>query len=248
MYRALIVDDERLARERIRALLAAHADFAVSGEAGNATEALAAAARERPDLLFLDIEMPGGDGFEVVRRLPAPVPHVVFVTAHAEYAVDAFAVQAFDYLLKPFDRARFETTLERVRARLSTGEAPLRESLERLAAALGRPPLARLAVTDAGRTRFVDLASVDWLEAEDNYVAVHAGAARHLVRETLAHLEARLDPAVFVRVHRSALVNVGAVREMNVLFHGDVELLLRGGHRVRVGRSYRSGLKEKLGA
>jgi two-component system LytT family response regulator len=248
-YGALIVDDERLARERLRALLRHEPDFTVVGEAANAEQALAAIASGRPDLVFLDIEMPGGDGFEVVRRMAPPVPQIVFVTAHQEHAVAAFEIEAFDFLLKPFDRARFEKTVARVRARLGARTAPPRDVLGRLLAALegqGRH-LSRLAVTASGRTRFVDVAAIDWIEAEDNYVTIHGAGASHLVRETLAHLESRLDPAQFVRVHRSALVNVAAVRELKTLFHGDLELQLRGGSAVRVGRSYRTGLRERIG-
>ena len=248
-YRALIVDDERLAREKVRHLLEREKDFAVVGESATAEEALAQIARKRPDVVFLDIEMPGGDGFEVVRRIGSPFPKIVFVTAHRDYAVDAFEAEAFDYLLKPFDRGRLRKTLERVRTRLSAREPAPRESLDRLLAALdsrGRF-LARLPVTAEGRTRFVDVSAIDWIEADDNYVRVHGAGGRHLVRETLTRIESKLDPDRFLRVHRSAIVNAAAVREVKRLFHGDLEILLRGGTTVRVGRSFRQGLKERIG-
>lgn len=247
IYRALIVDDERLARERIRRLLARERDFTVSGETATAREALRAIQAERPDVLFLDVEMPGGDGFELIRHLPPPLPQLVFVTAHDDYAVAAFDVEAFDYLLKPFDGERFRRTLARVRERLGASRDPTRESLDRLLAARERRFLARIPVTSDGRTRFVEVESIDWIEAEDNYVQIHAGGARHVLRDTLVGIARRLDPDRFVRVHRSALVHATAVREVRTLFHGDLELVLRGGACVRVGRSYRSGLKERIG-
>jgi two-component system, LytTR family, response regulator len=250
-YRALIVDDERLARERIRRLLAHEADFTVTGESATSQDALRAIHRDDPDVVFLDVEMPGGDAFDLLRRLEGPLPRIVFVTAHDDYAVAAFEVEAFDYLLKPFDGERFRKTLDRVRKRLG-GEGgdesrETRESLDRLLAARERRFLARIPVTSDGRTRFIEVDSIDWIEAEDNYVQIHAGGARHVLRETLAGIAKKLDPDHFVRVHRSGLVNAAAVREVRTLFHGDLELVLRGGAAVRVGRSYRSGLKERIG-
>jgi len=248
-YRALIVDDERLGRERVRSLLSREKDFLVSGESATAKEALRSIGRDRPDVVFLDVEMPGGDGFEVVRKLKLdpPLPQIVFVTAHDDYAVAAFEVEAFDYLLKPFDRERFRRTLDRVRERLGSRDAPVPESLDRLLAAREHRFLTRIPVTSDGRTRFVEVESIDWIEAEDNYVRIHAGGTPHILRETLASLAARLDPGRFVRVHRSSLIQAAAVSEVRTLFHGDLELLLRNGASVRVGRSYRSGLKERIG-
>ena len=248
-YRALIVDDERLARERVRGLLAAEEDFVVCGESATAKEAVRAIARDRPDVVFLDVEMPGGDGLEMIRKLKLafPLPQIVFVTAHDDYAVAAFEVEAFDYLLKPFDRERFRRTLDRVRERLVTRDAPLSEDLDRLVKARERRFLSRIPITADGRTRFLEVESIDWIEAQDNYVRIHVAGGRHILRETLASLASRLDPNRFVRVHRSVVVQASAVRELKTLFHGDLELVLRNGASVRVGRAYRAGLKERIG-
>ena len=246
--RALIVDDEALARERIRSLLAAEADVVVAGECANGDEAVAALRRRGADLVFLDVQMPGRDAFDVIRDVgPEQMPAVVFVTAYDRYAVKAFEVHAVDYLLKPFDGERFREALARVRSRLldRAGDGgPLVPLLRELAARPAQPE--RLAVRSASRISFVRVEEVDYAEACGNYVCLHCGSERHLMRETMNALEARLDPRRFVRIHRSALVNVDRVKEIHPLFHGDWEVVLRSGVRLTLTRTHREEAQRLL--
>lgn len=245
--RVLIVDDERLAREKVRRLLEPEPGVTIVGECASGAEAVAVLRSQKVDLVFLDIQMPGLSGFDVLREVgPAAIGNVVFVTAHDEFAVRAFDVQALDYLLKPFDQARFRETLGRVRRR-ATGE--LEQQMTALLAQLaGRESYAeRMLIKGAGRLSFVRVDEIDWIEAADNYVRLHSGRDEHLLRETMNGVEARLDPHRFVRVHRSAIVNVDAVKEVQPMFHGDYEVLLRSGTLVPVGRNYREKLLKTLG-
>jgi two-component system LytT family response regulator len=246
MIRALIVDDERLARQKVHRFLASAKDVEVVGECASGAEAVQAIRRERPDLVFLDVQMPGLDGFDVLQEAgPSNVGGVIFVTAHDEHAVRAFEVQALDYLLKPFDAPRFHAALDRARRR---GAGELHRKLEQLLVDLGREGgrergrADRLLVRSTGRIRFVRVDDIDWIEAEDNYARLHVGKESHLVRETMSALEGRLDPARFVRVHRKAIVNLDAIAEVRALARGDYEVLLRIGTTVAVGRSYRDRL------
>lgn len=245
--RALIVDDERLARLKLRRFLDDEPDIEVIGECASGAEAVERIRAERPDLVFLDIQMPGLDGFAVLREVgPDRSGRVVFVTAHDEHAVRAFEVEALDYLLKPFDRARFQQTLERVRReRRQTLDEKITALLERIE----RPTehLDRILIRSGGRMTFLKLREVDWIEADDNYVRLHAGREPHLVRDTLRRLEPRLDPRLFLRVHRSAIVNIEAIAEIRSLFHGDYDILLRDGTALPVGRSYRDRLLQRMG-
>jgi two-component system LytT family response regulator len=250
--RALIVDDEPLARERVRTLLAAEPDVVVAGECGSGGEAVAAILMDRPDLVFLDVQMPELDGFGVlerVREAGAELPAVVFVTAYDAHALRAFEVHALDYLLKPFDRERFTRALARAREALARREADgLDERLATLLAARSaRPYATRLAVKSGGRVRLVKAEEVDWIEAASNYVRLHVGGERHLLRETMAALEARLDPERFVRIHRSTIVNLDRVRELEPYFHGDYVVKLHDGRRLTLSRTYRERLEERLG-
>jgi two-component system LytT family response regulator len=249
--RVLIADDEPPARAKVRRFLAADPEVEVVGEAGSGPEAVDAIHRLRPDLVFLDIQMPGADGFGVLAALrPGTLPHVVFVTAYDEYALRAFDVHAVDYLLKPFDADRFRTALarakERVRAR------PPADDLEqriRRALADARPAayLDRVLVRTGSRAVFLRTDEVDWLEAEENYVRLHAGAESYLVRGTLAGLEERLDPAKFIRVHRSHIVNLGSIRELHPWSHGDWMIVLRDGRELMLSRRYRDRIPELAG-
>jgi two-component system LytT family response regulator len=245
--RALIVDDERLAREKLRRFLAEEPDVEIVGECGSGAEAVDRMRAERPDLVFLDIQMPGLDGFGVLREVGAERSgRVVFVTAHDEHAVRAFEVEALDYLLKPFDRARFRQALDRVRReRRQTLDEKLAALLERIERP--EPRLDRILVRSGGRMTFLKLREVDWIEADDNYIRLHAGRETHLVRDTLRQLEPRLDPRLFLRIHRSAIVNVEAVAEIRSLFHGDYDVLLRDGTALPVGRTYRDRLLQRMG-
>jgi two-component system LytT family response regulator len=244
------VDDERLARDKLRRFLADAEGFRVVGEAGNGGQAVALISRERPDVVFLDVQMPGMDGFAVLEELPDEVlPAVVFVTAHDEYAIRAFEVEAIDYLLKPFDRARLARTLVRVRRQLRRDSGEIAEKIRRLLAAGAgeRRPLRRIAIRSGGRIQSLPVDEVHWFEAADNYLKIHTAKAVPLIRETLAELERRLDPNVFIRIHRSAIVRIESIRAVESLFHGDYEAVLRSGERLPVGRRYRERLLETMG-
>lgn len=250
--RVLLVDDEPLARRGLRHRLGGAAGFEVVGECGDGASAVAAIAELRPGLVFLDIQMPGLHGFDVIDEVGLErMPAVVFVTAFDRFAVRAFDVHALDYLLKPIDEERFRLALERVRrhlARPGGGEG------ERIAAALGdlgrNAPgrwAKRLAIRSAGRVKLVETREVDRFEAAGNYIEVHVGAKKHLLRETMASLAARLDPERFARVSRSAIVHLERVRELRPLASGDFLVVLRDGTEVAGSRRYREALDRLLG-
>jgi two-component system, LytTR family, response regulator len=245
--RVLIVDDERLARQKLRRFLEDEPDVEVIGECSSGAEAVAALARTRPDVVFLDVQMPEVDGFEVLRRVgKGYAGQVVFVTAHDRYAVQAFEVQALDYVLKPFARSRLVAALARVRERQAAwSPEQLRGLLQDREGREGRPR--RLVVRSGGRLTLLPVEEIDWIESADNYARLHVGPREHLLRETLAHLAERLDPARFVRVHRRAIVNLDAISEIRALFQGSYELRLRSGARVPVGRSHRDALLRAAG-
>jgi two-component system LytT family response regulator len=250
--RTLIVDDEPLARERVCDLAKAQPDVSVIGECGDGEEALEVIRRERPDLVFLDIQMPGMDGLELVAKLSKEVmPAIVFVTAYDQFAIKAFEVHALDYLLKPFDDERFAAAMDRARAWLNR-EAPGEElgaKLESLLRDLRSAPSAvdRLAVKSGGRVVLVRVDDIDWVEAADNYVNLHVGTGSHLLRETMNSLEKRLPPERFVRIGRSTIVNLDRIKELQPLFHGEYAVILRDGTRVTLSRSYRAKLNQLLG-
>ena len=245
--RALIVDDVQLARQRLRRLLQPHAGIEVVGECGDAASALAAIAELKPDLVFLDIEMPEQDGFAVLAELPAAArPAVVFVTAYDQYAVQAFEANALDYLLKPVEPARLAATLERVRAQRAQGTG--NEKLEAVLRALGRERHApRLAVKSGEGTQLVRVAEIDWIEAAGNYLCVRAAGQTHVVRETLTQMETRLDPARFVRIHRSRIVNIDRITHLSPLFNGDHSVKLADGTELTLSRTSREALFRALG-
>jgi len=245
----VIVDDEPLARERLRNLLRDDAEIDIVAEAPDGRAAVRVIQKTEPDLLFLDIRMPGLDGFGVLDSLRVPrLPVVVFVTAHDRYAVKAFEIHALDYLLKPFHRARFEETLRRAKSVVRRGAA---DYLSRVFGWLedARPApkcVRRFLVKASGRVVFVPAEEIDWIEAAGNYVRLHVGAASHMIRETMATVESRLDPERFVRVHRSAIVNVEKIRELHPMFRGECAAILRNGSRVAVSRAYRVPLETRL--
>ena len=247
--RTLIVDDERLARLKLRRFLEEQPDVEIVGECGSGAEAVERIRAEQPDLLFLDIQMPGLDGFAVLREVGSERRgRVVFVTAHDEHAVRAFEVEALDYLLKPFDRARFQQTLDRVRReRRQTLDDKIAALLERIEKPATEEPLDRILVRSGGRMTSLKLRDVDWIEADDNDLRFHVGRATHLVRDTLRRLEPRLDPRLFLRIHRKAIVNIEAIAEIRSLFHGDYDVLLRDGTALPVGRTYRDRLLQRMG-
>ncbi len=240
--RTVIVDDERLARKRVRRLLEAEPDVAVVGEYANAREALERLDGARADLLFLDIQMPGMDGFELLERLGAgTIPAVIFVTAYEQYAVRAFDVRARDYLLKPFDKSRFREAVQRARDTVTRSIAP--EEYNRPAIAKREAVLVRT----AGRARFVNVKEIDWIESGDNYARLHVGPETHLVRETMAALESHLPVTRFVRIHRSTIVNIERIVEFQQWFNGDYQVLLKGGNKLRMSRTYRERIQDLLG-
>jgi two-component system LytT family response regulator len=246
MIRTLIVDDEPLSRRRLRDLLADEPEFTLIGECANGLEAVAALQDQPCDLVFLDVQMPGLDGLEVARRLASGSgPAVIFVTAHDCYALPAFEVHAVDYLLKPFDRERFKKALVWAQAtiRRDQGAAPADLPPDTLAELRGgRKPVERLTIKSSGRIYFLKTDQIDWIEAAGNYLRLHVGNDTHLLRETMNNLEARLDPDRFWRVHRSTIVNVDRIRELQPLFHGDYVLFLRDGTELTLSRTYRRNL------
>jgi len=249
--RALIVDDEPLGRERIRTLLREDAEVEVVGECADGRQAIAAVERLKPDLLFLDVQMPEMDGFAVVDAIAAQhMPAIIFVTAYDRYAVQAFEVHALDYLLKSFDRERFQSAVARAKQEIRRSrEGALNERLAGLLEDLEsrKQRATRVVIKSAGRIFFLPVEEIDWVEAADNYVRIHAGIEAHLVRETLQSLEGRLDPAKFLRIHRSTIVNLDRIRELHPLFHGDYAVRLRDGTELTLSRNYREKLGEPLG-
>ena len=241
MLRALLVDDEPSARDRLRDLLLRHRDVEVAGEYADVVSALEAIREAPPDVVFLDVQMPGCDGFHLIEAVGArAMPAVVFVTAHEEHALRAFEVDAVDYLLKPFDEERFAAALSRVREELELRS--LRRNGER------RRPLDRLPLRAAGRVTFLRTDHVEWVDAAHNYVRIHGTDGRtHVVRGGIGDLEARLDPCRFVRIHRSTIVNVERVRELELTPHGNYVAILEGGQRLAVSRSFRDRLPALLG-
>jgi two-component system, LytTR family, response regulator len=247
----LIADDEPPARRGVRALLQPHADVRVVGEAGSGREAVEAIRALRPELLFLDVQMPEADGFDVVREVGVEeMPVTVFATAYDAYALRAFEAHALDYLLKPYERERFLAVLDRARERVrqarGAGADPRLLSFVRQMEERSRY-LRRIAVRTGARVKLVDVDDVDYFEADTNYVRLHVGGASHLVRETLTALEGRLDPARFARVHRSLIVNLERVAEVEPLFAGEHVLSLKNGARLTTGRTYRARVQEALG-
>jgi two-component system LytT family response regulator len=249
MLRVLIVDDEPVARRRIRRLLRADRDVDVVGEAADGAAAVQAIAEKQPDLVFLDVQMPELDGFGVLKRLgPAQAPGVVFVTAFDQYALRAFEVHAVDYLLKPFTRERLLDAVARVRESRQAGE---RRDDPRLAALLEelteRPRfLRRLPARAGSRIVLVDAGEIDWLQAADNYVLVHAGGREYLMRETLTRLEGELDPHEFVRIHRSVLVRFDRIGDLVPTVHGDYRVTLKNGAQLTLSRTYRERVERAL--
>lgn len=248
--RVVIVDDEPLARRGIRAQLKEEKDIEIISECRNGNEAVKVIETQSPDLVFLDVQMPELDGFGVLETIGVDrMPAVIFVTAYDRYALHAFEVHALDYLLKPFDDQRFATAVKRARREIegqNIGDLSrrLRELLNDLH--YDRNYAERLVVKSGGRIFFLNVSEIDWIEAADNYVLLHAGGDEHLLRETMNSLEKRLDPDDFIRVHRSRIVNTRKIKELQPLFRGEYEILLRDGTRVESGRGYRDGIRKLL--
>lgn len=249
--RTLIVDDMLLARKRVRRYLSADPEVEIVGECANGPQAVAAIETLTPDLLFLDVQMPELDGFDVLNTVGLQAcPAVIFVTAYDQFALRAFEVHALDYLLKPFDRERVRKALERAKSQLRQQESnDLDERLHALLKDIKRDPpqhLKRLVVKTSGRTIFLLAEEIDWIESAGNYLKLHAGRESHLIRERMSQLESRLDPAKFVRIHRSTLVNIDRIKEMQPLFNGDQLVVLRDGKQLTMSRTYRDKLLSLL--
>lgn len=256
--RALIVDDEPLARRTIRGLLSADPEINVVGECGGGREAVESIRRQPPDLLFLDIQMPEMDGFDVLSRIELEsIPAIIFVTAYDAYALKAFEVHALDYLLKPFTDERFKEALARAKSHLELREVKdLAQSLraflrERAAAAQAAPAgrkdfLTRFAVKLGGRVIFVNSADVDWIEADNYYIKLHVGSRAHLLRLSMKELEEKLDPKSFWRIHRSAIINLDRVKELRQHPNGEYVVALKDGTELKLSRARRDRLRELL--
>lgn len=242
--RALLVDDEVLARLALRQALESHPDVTVVGECGNAVEAMQAAEALKPDLMFLDIRMPGLDGFKLLHELqPGALPMVVFATAYGQHALRAFDADALGYLLKPIDQDRFDRMMARVKRHWRGLHTSAIDG-----AAKGRKHwLQRLSVHVGEHIRVVAVDEIDWIGAEGNYVRIHAKGAAHLHRETLRHLQEVLDPAKFLRIHRGIVVNVDRIHEIHPLFNGNAEVVLRDGTRLNLSRRFRAQASKALG-
>jgi two-component system LytT family response regulator len=249
LWRAVIVDDEPPARQTLRLLLAREKDFTLVGECAHGREAVAVVTATQPDLLLIDVRMPGLDGFAVLRELGADaVPAIVFVTAYGRYAAQAFEQHAIEYLLKPFTDERFADVVDHVRRRLrERALASLGEQLPSLLAEnASRASRRQLVVKDGSRTHVIAEADIAWIEAEDYYAGIHANGRRILARESLRTLETRLDPAVFARVHRSAIVNTRWITAIEPLVSGDQRLVLTDGTTLRVSRTHRAELMKRI--
>lgn len=246
-----IVDDEPLARERLASLLASEPDIEIVAQCRDGEEAVTAIQDYAPDLMFLDIQMPQMSGFDVIDTVgPERMPLVIFVTAYDQHALRAFQVRALDYLLKPFDRERFSEALDRARKQIEREETgDLGRRLLALVKDLRRdqPRPDRLVVKSAGRLFFLRMDEIDWIEAAGNYVKLHVGTTSHLLRETMNSIETRLDPEKFFRIHRSRIVNMERIQEMQPWLNGEYAVLLRTGTRLTLSRGYREKLQERLG-
>jgi|SRR6478672_5533476 len=251
MTRILIADDEPLARERLKMLLVGQEGFEVVGECHDGPSTIDAIRRSKPDLVFLDVQMPGANGFEVVSALgEEELPLFVFVTAFDKYALKAFDVHALDYLLKPFDRDRFLQALARARQQLERpSNSDLRSRLLALVRDLEPAPqrLERFVIKSGGRVFFVRADEIDWIEAAGNYVKLHVGTETHLLRETMNAVETQLPRETFYRIHRCHIVNIERVKELQPWFNGEYVVFLRTGARLTLSRGYREKLQDRIG-
>ena len=249
--RTLIVDDEPLARDKMRAFLEKELDIEILGECRDGREAVEMIDEKNPDLVFLDVQMPELNGFEVLENLEAdPLPTVVFTTAYDQYALKAFDVHAIDYLLKPFDRERFSQAMARARNEVENRQVgDMKQQMMALLKDVGtrRPSFPeRLVVKSSGRVVFIKVEDIDWVDAAGNYVKLHVGNENHMLRETMGRIEKRLDPQKFLRIHRSTIVNIERIRELQQQFHGDYLVVLHSGQRLTLSRSYREKIQDLL--
>lgn len=241
---ALIVDDEPMARRRIRDLLSERPEITVQGECGDGGEAVNAIRAQRPDIVFMDVQMPVMGGFDAIAQLEKnELPEIVFTTAHDEFALQAFEVHAVDFLLKPYERARFFSALDAASARARAGRNVVSEMSTLLTQLRDRSEgVDRIPIKTDGRIIFVDIESIDWIEAANNYAAIHVGAKAHMVRETMTKLAARLPADRFLRINRSTIINASCIRELKPKFHGDYTVVLKNGTKLSLSRTHRDCL------
>jgi two-component system LytT family response regulator len=248
--RTLIVDDEVFSRSKIRAFLEDYPEFEVVGECEDGKQTASDILSQQPDVVFLDIEIPGQNGLEVLNSLPPAVqPSIVLVTAFDKYAVRAFEIQALDYLLKPFNKARFAQAIGRLRQRVASSNCAGHSEQLKIALQQVRrdgQDYERIVVKSGSRIIFLRSSVIEWIEAQGDYVMVHASNANHLVRETMVTITERLDPSRFVRIHRSATINLDFVQELRPLWGGDYRVFLRDGTQLTLSRNYRSAMRDKL--
>lgn len=252
MINAIIVDDEHLAREKVSLFAKDESDLSIAALCQNGFEALDSIKRHKPDLVFLDIQMPEMGGFDVLQKLPASdFPGIIFITAYDEFALRAFEYHAIDYLLKPFDRERFHDAFIHARDVLSSTEkkdksikqlSALVESLQKKDAGIER-----FVVKTNGRILFLKTPDIDWMEAAGNYIKLHIGNESHLIRETMNNLEKNLDPRLFVRIHRSTIININKIKELHPWFNGDYKVILHDNREVMLSRGYRNNLSKAVG-
>lgn len=244
--RTLIADDEPLARERIYNLISENPEFAIVGECVDGLEAVEAILRLKPDLLFLDVQMPELDGFEVIKEVGVSnMPAVIFITAYDRYALRAFEVYALDYLLKPFENLRFYQALERIKTLLlQSVKNTIDDRLVGLLEQLKPEPkfLQKVLVKTKGRLFFLPTAEIKWIKAEGNYAALHFESSSYLLRETITNLETTLDPEIFLRISRSVIVNINCIKEFHQMFHGDYKVILHDGTSLMLSRRFRDRL------
>lgn len=249
--RTIIIDDEPLARTRIKTLLREHDGFDIVAECGDGASAIESIEKHRPDLIFLDVQMPECSGLEVLEALDEDVrPLVVFVTAYDAYAVRAFEFHALDYLLKPLDRERFNDAVKRIRQSVDRNDLEvLNRKLSQLieSSQKERRFLNRVIIKASGRVTFLRVVEIDWIEAAGNYVRIHWGEQSHLLRETMNALEEKLDPEMFLRIHRSVIVNIDRIKELQPAFHGDYFVILKNNKQLPLSRGYRERIEPFLG-
>ena len=246
--RAVVVEDEPLGRDRLRRLLQDHAEIEIVKECSNGQDAVAVITKLKPDLVFMDIQLPELDGFEVLGSIASDdMPAIIFITAHDEYAIRAFELHALDYLLKSFDRDRFGQAVRRAIAEIFERKHKFRERLMALLEDVGsRRKQGRLMIRSAGRIIFLRVEEIDWISSADNYASIHVGRETHVLRSTMKALEDRLDPSSFVRIHRAAIVNLDRIRELKPLFHGDYAVLLHDGTELTLARTRYEELRKLL--
>ena len=253
--RVLVVDDEPLARRGIRQQLQSAPDIEIVGEAGNGQQAIAAIEKQKPDLVFLDVQMPIFDGFQVIEKIGVSnLPEIVFVTAFDEHAIRAFEINALDYLLKPIDPERFEKCLERVRERMKNSKdekfdeklSSLLQCLKRVESNTEKNFLERVVIKDAGRIFFVGADEIIWISSEGNYVKLHTKSKAYLLRETMDGLENKLNPRDFLRLRRSTIVRIEQIKELHPLFNGEFAVILKDGTKLASSRRYRQNLNSLL--